>query len=128
MTTVNINGNNYECLEHMSEIKNTLNGDLFNKYYNKKQMFKDFLGKVRRDLRPNGGNLEEYCINKENGYYGQFVGQKVYSGNYCYTIEFYKIEDLDFTQVDLDIELEAEQGFLVKDDNGQLYFVWTNED
>ena len=47
MTTFTFKGRQYQCLEHMSEIKNLVCGNLFKKYYNKKQMFKDFLGKSK---------------------------------------------------------------------------------
>ena len=47
MTTCMFKGKQYKCLEHIKEIKDTDCGDYFKKYYNKKQMFKDFLGKVK---------------------------------------------------------------------------------
>lgn len=130
MITINIDGKNYVCLEHISEIKDTFNGQLFNKYYNKKQMFKDILGKVSIDERPEGGSLIEYPISKEDGDFGQFVGKKAGYGSIEYTIEIYKLEDLDFSAIDLDSELnEGDWGsFLVKDDSGQVYFVYTMED
>lgn len=133
MTTVNINGNNYECLEHMKEIKATYNGHLFNKYYNKKQMFKDLLGKVKRYYKYEKPQREEFKFNPEEGFeseydnFGKMVGQVIYSADYDYTIEIYKVEDLNFKVLDLVRELDW-GSFLVKDDNGQVYFVYTNED
>ena len=127
MTTITFNGKQYNCLEHMKEIKEKVT-ELFNKYYNKKQMFKDLVGKVRRDFRPNGDGLEEYNIETEEGDFGKFCGQRVYSGSWCYDIEVYKIEELDpnmYNEVESALDWDC---FFVKDDNGQVYFIYTDVD
>ena len=134
MTTVEINGAKYPCLEHMKEIKETDNGELFNKYYNKKQMFKDLLGKVKRYYKDEYPERTEFSFDPDEGYesefdnFGKLAGQLIHAGgDYDYTIEIYKVEDLDFDELDLAYELNW-GSFLVKDDNGQIYFVYTNED
>ena len=133
MTTVKINGIEYPCLEHIKEIKETSNGELFNRYYNKKQMFKDLLGKVKRYYEDERPQREEFEFDPEEGFeseydnFGKMVGQVIYSANYDYTIEIYKVEDLNFDDLDLADALDW-GSFLVKDDNGQVYFVYTNED
>ena len=147
MTTVEVAGKQYPCLEHMNEIKNTANGELFNKYYNKKQMFKDLLYKVKRRYCGKNAKIEEFEIDPAKGFnseydnYGLMVGQVVYSGSYCYTIEIYKLEDLlcpmtseffyeesEFDHEQLAELLDWESSFFVKDDNGQVYFIYTNVD
>ena len=47
MTTCMFKGKQYKCLEYIKEFNDFDCGDYFKKYYNKKQMFKDFLGKVK---------------------------------------------------------------------------------
>ena len=133
MTTIEVEGKQYPCLEHMSEIKEASTVELFNKYYNKKQMFKDLLGKVKRYYKYEKPQKEEFEFDPEEGFeseydnFGKMVGQVIYSADYDYTIEIYKVEDLNFGDLDLARELNW-GSFLVKDDNGQVYFVYTNED
>lgn len=128
MTKIKFNGKEYDCLEHVKEIKEF--SDLFNKYYNKKQLFKDLLYKVTRDYRPIGDRLVKYEIpNGEDGEFGRFIGQKVYSGSECFAIEIYRIEDLDpETFEEIDFVLDDGDSFLVKDDDGQVYFFYIEMD
>lgn len=129
MTKITFNGKDFDCLEHISEVKAKAGNELFGKYYNKKQLFKDLLYKVRRDYRPNGDELEEYDIPYgEEGDFGHFLGQKIYSGSWCFNIEVYKIEDLDSDMYD-EVENALDwDSFFLKDDDGQVWFIYTNVD
>ena len=128
MTTFKFKGKTYPCLEHIKEIKATPQGDLFKKYYNKKQMFKDLLGKVKR-IDDNG--THEFYIDPVKGYvfpydsYGKISGQVIYTKDYDYDIEFYRpkyiVEDIERTMAWGD-------SFFVKDDDGQVWFVYIDVD
>ena len=128
MTTFTFNGKQYKCLEHINEIKNTDCGDFFKKYYNKKQMFKDFLGKVK--IITDDGTTE-FSIDPVNGYdspydtHGKVSGQLIYIKDYDYKIEFYRPEHI---VDDIDFDISWGESFFVKDDNGQVWFIYTNED
>lgn len=128
MTTFTFKGKQYKCLEHINEIKNTDCGDFFKKYYNKKQMFKDFLGKVK--IITDDGTTE-FSIDPVNGYdspydtRGKISGQLIYTKDYDYKIEFYRPEHI---VEDIDFDISWGDSFFVKDDNGQVWFVYTNED
>lgn len=126
MTTVTFQGKTYPCLEHMKEVKDTFNGELFGKYYNKKQMFKDLVGKVRRDY---GGDVQEFDIDPE-GYesefqsFGKISGQKIHSGGTDWTIELYKLKNIAE-----DLEDPTDWGcFFIKDDAGEIWWVYTDVD
>ena len=128
MTTFTFNGKQYKCLEHIKEIKETDCGDYFKKYYNKKQMFKDFLGKVK--IITDDGTTE-FSIDPVNGYdspydsLGKLSGQLIYTKDYDYKIEFYRPE---YIVEDIDFDISWGDSFFVKDDNGQVWFVYTNVD
>ena len=128
MTTFTFNGKQYKCLEHIKEIKETDCGDYFKKYYNKKQMFKDFLGKVK--IITDDGTTE-FSIDPVNGYdspydsLGKLSGQFIYSKDYDYKIEFYRPEHI---VEDIEWDISWGDSFFVKDDNGQVWFVYTNID
>lgn len=128
MTTFTFNGKQYKCLEHIKEIKETDCGDFFKKYYNKKQMFKDFLGKVK--IITDDGTTE-FSIDPVNGYdspydsLGKLSGQLIYTKDYDYKIEFYRPEHI---VEDIDSDISWGDSFFVKDDNGQVWFVYTNID
>ena len=128
MTTFTFNGKQYKCLEHIKEIKETDCGDFFKKYYNKKQMFKDFLGKVK--IITDDGTTE-FSIDPVNGYdfpydtRGKISGQLIYTKDYDYKIEFYRPEHI---AEDIDFDISWGDSFFVKDDNGQVWFVYTNID
>lgn len=133
MTTFTFKGRQYQCLEHMSEIKNTGCGELFKKYYNKKQMFKDFLGKSKR-ITDDG--TTEFAIDPINGYdspyesFGKVSGQVICTKYYYdYTIEFYRIEHIaDYMIEDVESSIDWGDSFFVKDDAGQIWFVYVNND
>lgn len=129
MTTCMFKGKQYICLEHISEIKNLDCGDFFKKYYNKKQMFKDFLGKVK-EITDEG--TTEFSIDPIKGYdsssydpRGKVSGRLVYMKDYFYIIDFYRPEHI---VEDIDFDISWGDSFFVKDDNGQVWFVYTNED
>lgn len=128
MTTITFQGKQYPCLEHIKEIKNTPCGDYFKKYYNKKQMFKDLLGKVKR-ITDDG--TDEFCIDPISGYdspydsHGKVSGQLVYIKDYCYIIEFYRPE---YIIEDIEWDMSWGDSFFVKDDDGQVWFVYINVD
>ena len=128
MTTFTFNGKQYKCLEHIKEIKETDCGDFFKKYYNKKQMFKDFLGKVK--IITDDGTTE-FSIDPVKGYdspydsLGKISGQLIYTKDYDYKIEFYRPEHI---VEDIEWDISWGDSFFVKDDNGQVWFVYTNID
>ena len=128
MTTITFQGKTYPCLEHMKEVKDTLNGELFRKYYNKKQMFKDLVGKVRRKYMDDG-ETQEFDIDPE-GYesefdsFGKISGQRIFAGSYDSTIELYKHKNI--TE---DVEDPTYWGsFFIKDDAGEIWWIYTNVD
>lgn len=129
MTTITFQGKQYPCLEHMKEIKETLNGELFNKYYNKKQMFKDLVGKVWRNYEDDD-EIQEFDIDPE-GYesefdsYGKISGQRIFSSDWCYTIELYKLKNIE---LDVSDEMRWHSCFFVKDDAGEVWWIYTNVD
>ena len=129
MTTCMFKGKQYKCLEHIKEIKDTDCGDYFKKYYNKKQMFKDFLGKVK--IITDEGTTEQ-SIDPIKGYdssynsHGKVSGQLIYIKDYDYKIEFYRPEHI--VDDDLDFDISWGDSFFVKDDDGHVWFVHTNED
>ena len=128
MTTFTFKGKQYKCLEHIKEIKETDCGDFFKKYYNKKQMFKDFLGKAK--IITDDGTTE-FSIDPVKGYdspydsLGKISGQLIYTKDYDYKIEFYRPEHI---VEDIDFDISWGDSFFVKDDNGQVWFICTNED
>lgn len=128
MTTITFQGKQYPCLEHMKEIKETFNGELFNKYYNKKQMFKDLVGKVKRRYEDDD-ETQDFDIDPE-GYesefqsFGKISGQRIHSGSVDWTIELYKLKNI--TE---DLGDATEWGcFFVKDDSGEVWWIYTNID
>ena len=128
MTTFTFKGKQYKCLEHIKEIKETDCGDFFKKYYNKKQMFKDFLGKVK--IITDDGTTE-FSIDPVKGYdspydsLGKISGQLIYTKDYDYTIEFYRPEHI---VEDIEWDISWGDSFFVKDDDGQVWFIYTNVD
>lgn len=119
MTTIIVNGNKYDLLEHMSEIKKTANGFLFNRFYNKKQMFDYY----KKRLDPS-----------EEGRYGApLVGSDFFENeNYGAIVEICKLDDIDFDRDDvesLEEDLEYNDStFFVKDDDGIIYVIFTDVD
>ena len=128
MTTCMFKGKQYICLEHINEIKKMDCGFYFKKYYNKKQMFKDFLGKVKT-ITDEG--TTELSIDPIKGYdspynsHGKVSGQLIYIKDYDYKIEFYRPEHI---VDDIDFDISWGESFFVKDDDGQVWFVHINED
>jgi hypothetical protein len=119
MTTIMVNGNEYELLEHMAEVKKTNNGFLFNRFYNKKQMFNYYKQKVEP--------------NEEGRYGAPLVGSDCFENdNYIATIEICKLADIDFSRNDIEsLEDDLEWGddtFFVKDNDGTIYVVFTDVD
>ena len=129
MTTITFQGKQYPCLEHMKEIKKTSNGELFNKYYNKKQMFKDLVGKVRRRYEDDD-ETQEFDIDPE-GYvsefdaYGKISGQRIHSGSVDWTIELYKLKNIED---DISDKMQWNSSFFVKDDSGEIWWIYTDID
>ena len=135
MTKTTFKGFEVICLEHIDEIKKTSNGSLFKKYYNKKQMFNDLLGK--KYIKYDGGEIVDRKITKEDfGFYGKLQGQKAVAGKYGdYQIEIYKVEDVEKEKREYIIKYIARQltqitssYFLVKADDGQVYLFFTDID
>lgn len=128
MTTITFQGKQYPCLEHIKEIKETFNGELFNKYYNKKQMFKDLVGKVKRK-HDDIGKIQEFDIDPE-GYesefdsFGKISGQLVHTGP-DWTIELYKLKNI---VDDISDAMEWGDCFFVKDDSGEIWWIYTDLD
>ena len=119
MTTIIVNGNEYELLEHMAEIKKTANGFLFNRFYNKKQMFNYY----KQNVEPN-----------EEGRYGApLVGSYFLDGeHYSAVVEICKLADIELNRDDIEsLEDDLECGdntFFVKDNDGTIYVVFTDVD
>lgn len=135
MINVMFKGYEVKCLEHIAEIKKTSNGSLFKKYYNKKQMFNDLLGKMY--IKYDDGQIVDRKIKKDDfGTYGKLQGQKAFASYYDYVIEIYKAEDAEKEIKDqycLDYIIRALDAgdrsyFLVKADDGQIYFFFTDID
>lgn len=119
MTTITYRGETFKCLEHMSEIKKeAFNGHLFNRFYNKKQMFKFLLEQNEADETDMLGKLSGLVVNNGPDWY----------------IAIYKIEDLDIEDTMFDHMVNDYKEdwcvtwFFVKDDAGQVYLVDTDED
>ena len=119
MTTIIVNGNKYEVLEHMAEIKKTANGFLFDRFYNKKQMFNYYKKNVES--------------NEEGRYGAPLVGSDFFeNSNYGAIVEICKLDDIDFNRDDVEsLEDDLEYGddtFFIKDNDGTIYVVFTNID
>ena len=130
MTTYNYNGKEYPCLEHMKEIKATSNGELFGKFYNKKQMFNFFLGK---DIFvEEGEGRTEKKIKTVAGDWGKYSGKYVRVGGWDGYVEIYKAENVTEIPYDLEPGIPEELYFLmsyfVKDDSGQVWLITTDVD
>jgi len=152
MTKITFNGKDYNCLTTIEEIKKVGGAFLFGKYATKQAMFEDLVGKCKDGYEKTNLNFDDdedvadtyaesiddltNCVWSESlidtiqADFGKCCGQLIYSGSTCYCIELYKIEDLDSNSdlfYDTDFYL-CYDNFFVKDDNGQVYFVYTNED
>ena len=130
-------GFTFDCLEHMSEIKETFNGEWFKKFYNKKQFFNYYLGKMR--LRA-WGNPSESCtplsaqdatdnrwFNYGNKAVGIWFNEYIDGG-----LAIIKLQDVT-TDPHFLAELQGETtgscfrvSFFVKDDNGEIFLVETS--
>ena len=134
MKTITFNGKDYNCLEHMKEIKATSNGELFNRFYNKKQMFNFFLGKDQRNIE--GEKTVEPINDDYDDDLGIASGLWVYSGSWCGVVELFKLENVDvntFENWDVHEAVKEDKlfyldTFFVEDDNGQTWLVYTNVD
>ena len=119
MTTMIINGKERNVLEHMAEIKKTANGFLFNRFYNKKQMFKYY----KDNLDP-----------EDEGRYGApLVGSYFLDGeHYSAVVEICKLADIELNRDDIEsLEDDLEWGddtFFVKDNDETIYVVFTDVD
>ena len=119
MTKIIINGHEYDLLEHIAEIKETANGFLFNRFYNKKQMFNYYKKNIETE---------------EEGRYGApLVGSDFFENeNYGAIVEICKLADIDFKRNDIE-SLEDDlwcddTTFFVKDNDGTVYVVFTDVD
>jgi len=130
MTKIEFYGKTFDCCEHMAEIKEASSTSLLNRFYNKKQMFKELLGKVYRKY--DGEKPEQYNITTEDGEYGRYCGQIIVTGRLDQYVEIYRIEDLDmsydYSLEDIEDRIIWNQAFFVKDDNGQIYLFFVDED
>jgi len=136
MFTIKLFDRDITVLEHMKEIKATSNGRLFNRFYNKKQMFSFFLGK---DIYIMDGERSETPI-RAKGTFGKLAALYVKCGETDNCIEFYRVEDITNVE-EIQARVDSDYGyyiatadhlyassFFVKDDAGQIYFVTTHED
>lgn len=123
MKKFDFNGNLVELLEHMSEVKGK--SDLFNRFYNKKQMFKFFLGKY---VFKDGDDVEISNTPEDADYLGIPCGTYVKLGSEDISITFYRVEDLDPIFTDTIMELyDWGPSFFIQEDSGQIYFVEIGE-
>ena len=122
MRFVEIENRKFLVLNHIKEIKATMNGSLFNRWYNRSQFFKAILGQ---------GDLE--CLDFEGG-----LGLLTDEDSWC--IEIYDFEKLLTETADgileglLD-ELDYDEftyqyayEFLIEDSAGKIYYVKTDID
>lgn len=129
-------GFTFNCLEHMSEIKETFNGEWFKRFYNKKQFFNYYLGKMR--LRA-WGNPSESCTplsiqdatdNRWFNYGDKAVG--IWFNEYVDGgLAIIKLQDVTtdpyFLQLlEGDIRDGSGESFFVKDDDGEIFLVETS--
>lgn len=121
MFKINFQGKEYDCLEHMKEIKLVADKQLFGRFFNKKQMFNFFLGHSRRN--DEGEITDEKMDPEDDGYHGICYGRYVYTGRYDALVEFYKIGELK-----PDMYVNIFDSFFVKDDAGQIWYVNVNVD
>lgn len=130
MTTEIIFGKKVNVLEHMAEIKEV--SDQFGRFYNKKQMFKAFLGKdvfIDKAEHINAVNdIETFNQQQYDPYFGDAVGARTVCGVDDVSIVFYRVEDLLEEEKENIFSAVDWGSFFVKDDNGQIYFVYVNED
>ena len=123
MTTINYKGKEFECLEHMREIKE-LDDDgigIMKRFFNKKQMFSFFLGKfVYKDDDGKYVDDDDFYDDEEFGKAsGSLTG---YNDNGDFYITFYNLKDLNISAEELEKRM-LWYGFFVKADNGEVYYV-----
>jgi hypothetical protein len=129
MTTITIFGRTHKVYEHMSELKADYR--FAKRFYNKKQFFKYFIGNYIVNDRDEGE--EEDFYEPDEFRFHNALGRRVgFGGNGPdYTFEIVKVEDITPEEAEDDWVLSEGYGaesFFIKDDNGQVYYVYYDED
>jgi len=127
MTTINYFGHEAPCLEHISEIKEK--SGLFNRFYNKKQMLKFYLGKFKfvEDGDEENENYN-WVLETSDGFTP--CGRRVTVGKRDTSVTFVKFETLknDESEIENVLSYIAWDSFFMKADDSQIYLVIVHED
>lgn len=127
MTTINYFGRTVPCMEHISEIKEK--SHLFNRFYNKKQMLKFYLGKFK--FVEDGDEVNEdydYVLETSDGFTP--CGRRITVGRIDTDVTFVKFETLrdDESEIENVLSFLEWDSFFMKADDGQIYLVIVHED
>ena len=135
MITFTYCGHTFKCLEHISEVKKTFNGDWFKRFYNKKQFFNYYLGNKRIRV---WGDSSESCTSLSArdavddrwfNYGSKAVG--IWFNEYVDgSVTFIKLQDVTTDPQSLNaLDWETGDGyrdvFFIKNDEGEIFLVET---
>lgn len=127
MTNIDYFGHSVPCMEHISEIKEK--SSIFNRFYNKKQMLKFYLGKYKF-VEDGDEENEDYnwVLETSDGFTP--CGRRVTVGKRDTSVTFVKFETLKNNESEIDNVLSyiAWDSFFMKADDGQIYLVIVHED
>ena len=126
MTTFELHGTTFKTLEHIAEVKQRT--ALFNRFYNKKQLFKAYLNKFI--FNEDGVSREQSykeVLETSNGFTP--CGRYVHVGKTDWYVMIVKIEDIPESKIeDLKSKMIFSDSFFLKDDNGQIFYFEIDED